>query len=43
MSPRLFIVARGSDLGRMARNILIGRKYEFGTKIVKIFLRQTII
>ena len=32
MLPRLFIVARGSDPGRMAWNILIGRKYEFGTK-----------
>ena len=39
----LCIVARGSDLGRMAWNILIGRKYEFGTKTVKIFLHQTII
>ena len=28
---------------RMAWNILIIRKYEFGTKTVKIFLRQTII
>ena len=43
MLPRLFIVIRGSDPGRMAWNILIGRKYEFGTKTVKIFLRQTII
>ena len=43
MLPRLFIVARGSGSGRMAWNILIGRKYEFGTKTVKIFLRQTII
>ena len=43
MLPRLFIVAKGSDPGRMAWNILIGRKYEFGTKTVKIFLSQTII
>ena len=43
MLPRLFIVAQGSDPGRMAWNILIGRKYEFGTKTVKIFQRQTII
>ena len=43
MLPRLFTVARGSDPGRMAGNILIGRKYEFGTKTVKIFLLQTII
>ena len=43
MLPRLFIVARGSEPGRMAWNILIGRKYEFGNKTVKIFLRQTII
>ena len=40
MLPHLFIVARGSDPGRMAWNILIGRKYDFGTKAVKIFLRQ---
>ena len=39
MLPRLFIV----DRGRIAWNIFIGRKYEFGTKTVKIFLRQTII
>ena len=43
MLPRLFIVAWGSDPGRMAWNILIGWKYEFGTKTVKIFLCQTII
>ena len=43
MLPRLLIVARESDPSRMAWNILIGRKYEFGTKTVKIFLRQTII
>ena len=43
MLPCLFIVARGSDPSRTACNILIGRKYEFGTKTVKIFLRQTII
>ena len=43
MLPRLFIVARGSDPGRMAWNILIGQKYEFRTKTVKIFLCQTII
>ena len=43
MLPRLFIDARGSDPGRMAWNILIGRKYEIRTKTVKIFLRQTII
>ena len=43
MLPRLFIVPRESDPGRMAWNILISRKYEFGTKTVKIFLRQTII
>ena len=43
MLPRLFIVSRESDPGRMVWNILIGRKYEFATKTVKIFLRQTII
>ena len=43
MLPRLFIIARGSDPSRIAGNILIGQKYEFGTKTVKIFLRQTII
>ena len=43
MLPRLFIVTWESDLDRIAWNILIGRKYEFGTKTVKIFLHQTII
>ena len=43
MLPCLFIVARGSDQGRMARNILIDRKYMFRTKIVKINQHQTII
>ena len=38
MLSRLFIVARGSDPGWMAWNILISRKYEFETKTVKIFL-----
>ena len=39
----LLIVARVTSPGRMAWYILIGRKYEFGTKTVKIFLRQIII
>ena len=41
MLPCLFIVAQRSDPGKMAWNILIGRKYKFETKTVKIFLRQT--
>ena len=43
MLTRLFIIARGNGPGRMAWNILIGRKYEFGAITVKIFLHQTII
>ena len=43
MLPRLFIISQRSDPGWMAWNILIGWKYEFGTKTVKIFLCQTII